>query len=188
MSAGRKWVISTEEYINGEHESTLITSKKYSWCIPVQKEIKLIIWGAAITPEPWNHQQCWFIFEDPNVRVARLATIRMLPYIISARQHYQLCRQSKAGHPSEYYLIPRGPREVYNCMRNRCGYYRVKNLVNLIKAPLSQQPVGAYAGMNLSLKWCNCTDRLHWLVNTTCIVENVHYKNCLLCNLKPYIC
>ena len=46
--------------------------KKYSWCIPVQKEIKPIIWGAAITPEPWNRQQCWFIFEDPNVRVARL--------------------------------------------------------------------------------------------------------------------
>ena len=45
---------------------------KYSWCIPVQKEIKPIIWGAAITPEPWNRQQCWFIFEDPNVRVARL--------------------------------------------------------------------------------------------------------------------
>ena len=58
--------------INGEHESTLTTSKKYSWCIPVQKEIKPIIWGAAITPEPWNRQQCWFIFEDPNVRVARL--------------------------------------------------------------------------------------------------------------------
>ena len=57
--------------INGEHESTLATSKKYSWCIPVQKEIKPIIWGAAITPEPWNRQQCWFIFEDPNVRVAR---------------------------------------------------------------------------------------------------------------------
>ena len=46
--------------------------KKYSWCIPVQKEIKPIIWGATITPEPWNRQQCWFIFEDPNVRVARL--------------------------------------------------------------------------------------------------------------------
>ena len=46
--------------------------KKYSWCIPVQKEIKPIIWGAAITPEPWNRQQCWFIFEDPNVGVARL--------------------------------------------------------------------------------------------------------------------
>ena len=58
--------------INGEPESTLTTSKKYSWCIPVQKEIKPIIWGAAITPEPWNRQQCWFIFEDPNVRVARL--------------------------------------------------------------------------------------------------------------------
>ena len=58
--------------INGEHESTLATSKKYSWCIPVQKEIKPIIWGAAITPKPWNRQQCWFIFEDPNVRVARL--------------------------------------------------------------------------------------------------------------------
>ena len=57
---------------NWEHESTLTTSKKYSWCIPVQKEIKPIIWGAAITPEPWNRQQCWFIFEDPNVRVARL--------------------------------------------------------------------------------------------------------------------
>ena len=56
--------------------------KKYSWCIPVQKEIKPIIWGAAITPEPWNRQQCWFIFEDPNVRVARLleslATIRQM--------------------------------------------------------------------------------------------------------------
>ena len=50
----------------------MATSKKYSWCIPVQKEIKPIIWGAAITPEPWNRQQCWFIFEDPNVRVARL--------------------------------------------------------------------------------------------------------------------
>ena len=53
--------------INGEHESTLMTSKKYSWCIPVQKEIKhvkLIIWGAAITPEPWNRQQCWFIFQS----------------------------------------------------------------------------------------------------------------------------
>ena len=59
--------------INGEHESTLTTSKKYSWCIPVQKEIKPIIWGAAITPEPWNRQQCWFIFEDPNARVARLS-------------------------------------------------------------------------------------------------------------------
>ena len=47
--------------------------KKYSWCIPVQKEIKPIIWGAAITPEPWNRQQCWFIFEDPKVRVARLS-------------------------------------------------------------------------------------------------------------------
>ena len=58
--------------INGEHESTLTTSKKYSWCIPVQKEIKPIIWWAAITPEPGNRQQCWFIFEDPNVRVARL--------------------------------------------------------------------------------------------------------------------
>ena len=58
--------------INGEHESTLTTSKKYSWCIPVQKEIKPIIWGAAITPEPWNRQLCWFIFKDPNVRVARL--------------------------------------------------------------------------------------------------------------------
>ena len=46
--------------------------KKYSGCIPIQKEIKPIIWGAAITPEPWNRQQCWFIFEDPNVRVARL--------------------------------------------------------------------------------------------------------------------
>ena len=43
------------------------------WCIPVQKEIKPIIWGAAITPEPWNRQQCWFIFEDPNVRVPRLS-------------------------------------------------------------------------------------------------------------------
>ena len=52
--------------------NTLTTSKKYSWCIPVQKEIEPIIWGAAITPEPWNRQQCWFIFEDPNVRVARL--------------------------------------------------------------------------------------------------------------------
>ena len=50
--------------------------KKYSWCIPVQKEIKPIIWGAAITPEPWNRQQCWFIFEDPNVRVARLSKPR----------------------------------------------------------------------------------------------------------------
>ena len=58
--------------INGEHESTLTTSKKYSWCIPVQNVIKPIIWGAAITPEPWNRQQCWFIFGDPNVRVARL--------------------------------------------------------------------------------------------------------------------
>ena len=58
--------------INGKHENTLTTSKKYSWCIPVQKEIKPIIWGAAITPEPWNRQQRWFIFEDPNVRVARL--------------------------------------------------------------------------------------------------------------------
>ena len=58
--------------INGEHESTLTTSKKYSWCIPVQKEIKPIIWGAAVTPELWNCQQCLFIFEDPNVRVARL--------------------------------------------------------------------------------------------------------------------
>ena len=46
--------------------------KKYSWCIPVLKEIKPIIWEAAITPEPWNRQQCWYIFEDPNVRVARL--------------------------------------------------------------------------------------------------------------------
>ena len=44
--------------INGEHESTLTTSKKYSWCIPEQKEIKPIIWWAAITPEPWNRQQC----------------------------------------------------------------------------------------------------------------------------------
>ena len=50
--------------------------KKYSWCIPVQKEIKPIIWGAVITPEPWNRQQCWFIFEDPNVRVARLSKPR----------------------------------------------------------------------------------------------------------------
>ena len=33
-------------------------SKKYSWCIPVQMKIKLIIWGVAITPEPWNRQQC----------------------------------------------------------------------------------------------------------------------------------
>ena len=32
--------------------------KKYSWCIPVQKKIKPIIWGAAIMPEPWNRQQC----------------------------------------------------------------------------------------------------------------------------------
>ena len=56
--------------INGEHESTLTTSKKYSWCIPVQKEIKPTIWGSAITPEPWNRQK--IIFEDPNVRVARL--------------------------------------------------------------------------------------------------------------------
>ena len=50
--------------------------------IPVQKEIKPIIWGAAITPEPWNRQQCLFIFEDPNVRVARLleslATITLI--------------------------------------------------------------------------------------------------------------
>ena len=72
--------------INGEHESTLTTSKKYSWCIPVQKEIKPIIWGAAITPEPWNRQQCWFIFEDPNVRVARLlrdlATIMMMMMVM----------------------------------------------------------------------------------------------------------
>ena len=44
--------------INGERESTLTTSVKYSWCIPVQKKIKPIIWGAAITPEPWNRQQC----------------------------------------------------------------------------------------------------------------------------------
>ena len=65
--------------INGEHESTLTTSKKYSWCIPVLKEIKPIIWEAAITPEPWNRQQCWFIFEDPNVRVARL--------LLASRQH-----------------------------------------------------------------------------------------------------
>ena len=50
--------------------------KKYSWCIPVQKEIKPIIWGAAITPEPWNRQQCWFIFEDPNVRFTRLSKPR----------------------------------------------------------------------------------------------------------------
>ena len=40
--------------INGKHESTLTTSKKYSWCIPVQNEIKPIIWGAAITPEPYS--------------------------------------------------------------------------------------------------------------------------------------
>ena len=57
--------------------------KKYSWSIPVQKKIKPIIWGAAITPEPWNRQQCWFIFEDPNLRVARLleslATINLNP-------------------------------------------------------------------------------------------------------------
>ena len=65
-------LISVFPNINGEHESTLTTSKKYLWCIPVQKEIKPIIWGAAITPEPWNRQQCWFIFEDPNVMVARL--------------------------------------------------------------------------------------------------------------------
>ena len=80
-SVGAKWLwrilqssclFSVFSNINGEHESTLTTSKKYSWCIPVQKEIKAIIWGAAITPEPWNRQQCWFIFEDPNVRVARL--------------------------------------------------------------------------------------------------------------------
>ena len=48
------------------------------------KKIKPIIWGAAITPEPCNRQQCWFIFEDPNVRVARLleslATITMCQY------------------------------------------------------------------------------------------------------------
>ena len=31
--------------------------KKYSWCIPVQKKIKPIIWRAAITPEPSNRQQ-----------------------------------------------------------------------------------------------------------------------------------
>ena len=63
--------------------------KKYSWCIPVQKEIKPIIWGAAITPEPWNRQQCWFIFEDPNVRVARLlrdlATIKNVQDTMSQR-------------------------------------------------------------------------------------------------------
>ena len=62
--------------------------KKYSWCIPVQKEIKPIIWGAAITPEPRNRQQCWFIFEDPNVRVARLleslATINQCYHTTSA--------------------------------------------------------------------------------------------------------
>ena len=40
--------------INGKHENTLTTSKKYSWCIPVQNEIKPIIWGAAITPEPYS--------------------------------------------------------------------------------------------------------------------------------------
>ena len=28
--------------------------KKYSWCIPVQNEIKPIIWGAVITPEPYS--------------------------------------------------------------------------------------------------------------------------------------
>ena len=45
--------------------------KKYSWCIPVQKKIKPIIWGAAIMPEPWNRQQCQF-FKDPKLRVVRL--------------------------------------------------------------------------------------------------------------------
>ena len=34
--------------------------KKYPWCILVQKEIKPIIWGAAITPEPWNRQKILF--------------------------------------------------------------------------------------------------------------------------------
>ena len=42
--------------INGDHESTLTTSKKYSWCILVQKEIKPVIWGAAITPEPYRNK------------------------------------------------------------------------------------------------------------------------------------
>ena len=59
--------------------------KKYSRCMPVQKEIKPKIWGDAITPGPWNRQQCWFIFEDPNVRVARLleslATIRLSSFL-----------------------------------------------------------------------------------------------------------
>ena len=43
----------------------------------------------------------------------------------------------------------------------RCGYYRVKNLVNLIKAPRSLQPAAAYAGMNLFSKWCNL-DEHQW--------------------------
>ena len=54
------YIFSVFSNINGEHESTLTTSKKkkkYSWCIPVQKKIKPIIWGATITPEPWNRQQ-----------------------------------------------------------------------------------------------------------------------------------
>ena len=81
--------------------------KKYSWCIPVQKEIKPIIWGAAITPEPWNRQQCWFIFEDPNVRVARLleslATIKEVAYRWQylCSSYHQLSNQLAPGMSSQ---------------------------------------------------------------------------------------
>ena len=54
------FIFSVFSNINGEHESTLTTSKKYPWCILVQKEIKPTIWGAAITPEPWNRQKKLF--------------------------------------------------------------------------------------------------------------------------------
>ena len=50
-------VFSVFSNITGEQESILMTSKKFYWCILVQKKIKPIIWRAAITPEPWNRQQ-----------------------------------------------------------------------------------------------------------------------------------
>ena len=39
---------------------------KYSWCIPVQKKTKPIIWRATITPEPRNRQQ-WYFSRIPIV-------------------------------------------------------------------------------------------------------------------------
>ena len=41
-------------------------------CILVQKEIKPIIWGAALTPEIAVKSSTVLFFEDPNVRVVRL--------------------------------------------------------------------------------------------------------------------